>query len=145
MPLTQNASGNDKPLITPPTGTLSLRSGGGCGRQNEGGYMKAEIFNRHLAHMQKVTVNTLIAKAAEYASDDDRLHNFKVAAALQGETPEKALGGMMAKHTVSIFDMINDVESGKYHTIAIWEEKIKDHINYLFLLWALVNDTEATT
>ena len=96
--------------------------------------MNSDVFNQHLQHMQEVTVNTLQSKAAEYASDDDRLHNFKVAASVQGTTPLVALGGMMAKHTVSVYDMIG---SGTLYAPKMWEEKIKDFINYLFLLWAL--------
>ena len=99
--------------------------------------MTSDIFNKHLHYMQTVTVDTLTAKAAEYASDGDRLHNFKVAAATQGITPAKALGGMMCKHTVSVYDMIG---TGETYPLPLWEEKIKDSINYLFLLWALVNE-----
>lgn len=99
--------------------------------------MTSEVFNQHLQHMQKVTVETLRAKAAEYATDGDRLHNFKVAAAVQGVSPLDALGGMMAKHTVSVYDMIG---IGDTTPLDLWEEKIKDSINYLFLLWALINE-----
>lgn len=99
--------------------------------------MDSITFNEHLMHMQKVTVDTLTAKAAEYATDGDRLHNFKVAAATQGISPVQVLGGMMCKHTVSVYDMIG---TGKEYPLELWEEKIKDSINYLFLLWALVQE-----
>lgn len=102
--------------------------------------MNAETFNKHLAHMQTVTAETLIAKAKEYANDSDRLHNFKIAGPLQHRTPIGALGGMLAKHTISIYDMIDGVERGCAYSPDQWEEKIKDHINYLFLLWALINE-----
>ena len=80
--------------------------------------MDSSTFNEHLMHMQKVTVDTLTAKAAEYATDGDRLHNFKVAAAVQGISPTAALAGMMAKHTVSVYDMIGD---GEVHPMELWE------------------------
>jgi hypothetical protein len=76
----------------------------------------------------------LAVKAGEY-STDDRLHNFKVAAQLQGITPRQALAGMMAKHTVSVYDMCH---SQAEFTQALWDEKIGDSINYLLLLRALV-------
>ena len=113
--------------------------------------MNSDAFNKHLQYMQEATVGTLTNKAKEYASDGDRLHNFKVAAEVQGISHAAALAGMMAKHTVSVYDMIRE---GGYHPEAmfpmgLWEEKIKDSINYLFLLWALLNeeliDTEMTT
>ena len=99
--------------------------------------MISEVFNEHLQHMQKVTVDTLMQKAKEYATDGDRLHNFKVAADVQGISPTAALAGMMAKHTVSVYDMIGTSE---VYPMELWEEKIKDSINYLFLLWALLHE-----
>jgi hypothetical protein len=76
-------------------------------------------------------------KANEYAADADRLHNFKVAADLKGESPRQALAGMLAKHTVSVYDM---AMSDNYFTIKQWDEKIIDHINYLILLLAIVQE-----
>lgn len=99
--------------------------------------MTRDVFNQHLQHMQEVTVDTLMNKAKEYATDGDRLHNFKVAASVQGISPTAALAGMMAKHTVSVYDMIG---TGQVYPLDLWEEKIKDSINYLFLLWALLNE-----
>jgi hypothetical protein len=80
--------------------------------------------------------NILVNKAKEYATED-RLHNFKVAAELQCTGCKEALAGMMAKHTVSVYDMCRD---GKSHTMAQWNEKITDHINYLLLLKAVVTE-----
>ena len=78
----------------------------------------------------------LCAKAKEYATQD-RLHNFHVAADLRGCTPEQALAGMMAKHTVSVYDMC---ESGEAYPVELWQEKITDSINYLLLLNAMVRE-----
>ena len=77
----------------------------------------------------------LVAKGREYSTPADKLHNFKVAAEMQGITPRQALGGMMAKHTVSIFDMI---QSENDFIASVWNEKITDHINYLLLLQGIV-------
>lgn len=71
-------------------------------------------------------------KRAEYA-DIDVLANFKKVAHLRGCSVPQAVSGMLAKHTVSIFDMI---EGGKEYPVEIWDEKITDHINYLILLRA---------
>lgn len=79
----------------------------------------------------------LIGKRDEYADDEDVLHNFRNAANLTGETLEQALAGMMVKHTVSIYDMI---ATGEMFPLAKWDEKITDHINYLILLRAIVNE-----
>ena len=80
-------------------------------------------------------------KAKEYASDTDRLHNFKVAGRIQNTTPEKALKGMMVKHEVSVQDLIEWAETSpeKLNEIII-DEKIGDCINYLILLEALLKE-----
>lgn len=98
--------------------------------------MKAEQFNAIFQEQFAVCGETLGVKASEYASDSDRLHNFRKAAALEDTTPRKALGGMMAKHTVSVYDLINHAEVDT--PMAVWDEKITDHINYLILLRAIL-------
>ena len=49
-------------------------------------------------------------------------------------------GGMMAKHTVSVYDLIDDYEQGKAISKEMWAEKIGDSINYLLLLTALLEE-----
>lgn len=79
----------------------------------------------------------LVTKNKEYNGEEgDRLHSFQVAAQLQQETPKQALAGMMAKHTVSVYDMCQ----GGEHSLEKWNEKITDSINYLLLLKAMVEE-----
>lgn len=80
----------------------------------------------------------LCTKATEYATED-RLHNFRVAAELRGCTPEQALAGMMAKHTVSVYDMC-EATAEETFPVELWQEKITDSINYLLLLNAMVRE-----
>lgn len=93
--------------------------------------MKTEQFNEIIEEQLKTIKNLIIKKQNEYCLFDDRLSNFKTAATLQNASPKQALGGMLAKHTVSIFDMI---ESNKEYPIELWDEKINDHIVYLLIL-----------
>ena len=99
------------------------------------------IANKLLDHAATVRTN----KAAEYASDTDRLRNFRKAAALASVEVPAAITGMMLKHTVSIYDMVDNVYTqhmGAY-TDDIWLEKLGDQINYLLLLYAaIVEDRE---
>ncbi len=99
--------------------------------------MNAKEFERLFKEQNERSEKVLCGKAKEYAADDDRLHNFKVAAALQGKTPRQALAGMMAKHTISVYDMCWGEEE---YTLALWAEKITDSINYHHLLNALVRE-----
>lgn len=94
-------------------------------------------FNQAVDDQLDLCKSLLCKKGQEYDSDsDDRFHAFKVASALQNETPLQALAGMMAKHTVSVYDLIRSGCSD----LTIWDEKITDHINYLLLLKGLLMD-----
>lgn len=94
----------------------------------------AQIAEARIAHCR----TTLIAKGAEYARGGDRLHNFKTAARINGTGPELALWGMLAKHIVSVHDMVIDAEAGVVPSMAMLNEKITDWINYGLLLEGLL-------
>lgn len=94
-----------------------------------------DSFTKIIADQTNYCMWLLGTKGQEYSPDDqDRLHTFKVAAALQNITPKQALGGMLAKHIVSVYDMCSDGE----HTKEKWIEKISDSINYLLLLRVMI-------
>jgi len=80
--------------------------------------------------------DVLINKTAEYATDD-QLNNFRKTAHLRGCSMAQAVSGMMVKHTVSIFDMVEGPNTFSEQT---WDEKITDHIIYLILLKAALLD-----
>lgn len=83
----------------------------------------------------EMCTDVLLKKNKEYADNIHPLHTFQIAAELQDTTLIKALAGMMAKHTSSIYDMCNSEED---FPIEKWNEKIIDHINYLLILRAMV-------
>lgn len=92
-----------------------------------------EILQDRLDSIREILGN----KAKEYATDGDRLHNFKVAAGIDGETQAEALWGMSKKHLVCIIDM---VQGRLEPTPAMVDEKIGDMINYLILLEAVFKE-----
>lgn len=100
--------------------------------------MDAEQFNQVFAETVQKSSDVLVSKAGEYADDFDRLRNFKTAADLQNVSTIKALRGMLAKHTVSVYELMG---RNKVPPLALWDEKIVDHINYLILLRAIVIET----
>lgn len=99
--------------------------------------MDTEAFRSIVDHQMNWCMGKLITKAKEYSVEEDRLHNFRVTAELRDTDMRDALSGMMAKHTVSVYDMCNAV---KLEDLAQWDEKIGDHINYLLLLRAIVQE-----
>lgn len=97
--------------------------------------MNNQDFHKVVDNQLELCGSLLVQKGKEYDSDtSDRFHSFKVAAGLQNITPVQALAGMMAKHTISIYDMIESGDSN----LTKWDEKITDHINYLLLLKGLL-------
>ncbi len=101
--------------------------------------MTIERFNAIVEQQLTKTADLLTAKGNEYAPNVDRLAAFKRAADLQQCSVPEALGGMLAKHIVSIYQMLPDAS---LYTSEKWDEKINDAINYLLLLKACIADEE---
>jgi len=109
--------------------------------------MNVTRFNVMLAKRIEATERVLASKNKEYASDMDKLHNFKRAGAMENCTPEKALVGMWAKHIISLLDIVDKINTDAEETYTpkeltkeMLEEKIGDAINYLILLEALIKE-----
>jgi len=101
--------------------------------------MTAKEFDALLNRRQVLSRDVLAAKAGEYASDMDRLHNFRAAARVQACSPEVACVGMMTKHFVSVLDIVRDIEV-VLPSQELLDEKIGDIVNYLHLLEGLIVD-----
>lgn len=99
--------------------------------------MKTEDFDMIVRDQIGLSTSVLFEKAKQYATED-RLHNFRRAAELQGTTGKAALAGMMVKHTISVYDMCREERDS--YTEELWAEKITDNINYLLLLKALITE-----
>jgi len=99
--------------------------------------MTSEEFDDLVREENLQSDHILRAKAAEYASIDDRLSNFKHCAGLRGTNSADALVGMLVKHFESISEMAkHPLEYSDEH----WDEKLRDIRNYTYLLRALLND-----
>ena len=96
----------------------------------------ANMYDETIEKQLNLLKETLLSKQKEYATED-KLHNFRTAAIMQNSTMEKALAGMMSKHTVSLYDMIS---SEKRFDRSVWDEKINDHIIYLLLLRVIIEE-----
>ncbi|WNN94548.1 hypothetical protein SEA_LEWANDO_45 [Arthrobacter phage Lewando] len=99
--------------------------------------MHTNDFNVIIEQQIDRSTDMLMSKNAHYNPEGDKLASFKKAAALRGQTPRQALAGMMLKHTVSVYDLCDASSVGD---LAVWNEKITDHINYLLLLRAIVEE-----
>jgi hypothetical protein len=99
--------------------------------------MDHDDFVNVVGAQQQRCEDVLVKKQGEYAGPVDVLHNFKSAARLHSGSQRSALAGMMAKHTVSIYDMCASDED---FPLEVWDEKITDHMNYLLLLACIVQE-----
>lgn len=83
---------------------------------------------------------TLTSKGIEYSIEDDRLINFRNAGAMNSQTPEQALWGMVTKHIIALHDFIERDANRIEVPEEQWDEKIGDIIAYMVLLKALRED-----
>ena len=105
--------------------------------------MNTAQFDKVVEHRLAECKRILIEKAKEYAKgDDDRMHNFNMAAQITGECREKALFGFFLKHLVSVIDIVTEMNKNSEFvpSKSLTEEKIGDAINYLLLLEASIED-----
>ena len=96
------------------------------------------VFKHVVAHVGAL----LVSKNDEYSRNDDKLHNFTRAAAYLGCSTLHAAQGMKAKHTISLADMIDDIDRGIHHPKEVWLEKFGDEIAYSICMFGLLHDLE---
>lgn len=103
--------------------------------------MTNERFQELVKELRDKSMDTMLKKNANYA-DADRLHNFKVGAAITGGTPAQAALGYMAKHLASLQDKVlkND-----FHDREDLLEKCQDIINYVVFIWCCGNEERDAT
>lgn len=98
--------------------------------------MTNERFQELVKELRDKSMDTMLKKNANYA-DADRLHNFKVGAAITGGTPAQAALGYMAKHLASLQDK---VRKDDFHDREDLLEKCQDIINYVVFIWCCGNE-----
>lgn len=104
--------------------------------------MKNTDFMAAVKHQVEHCLNLLAGKGKEYAGENaDRLVAFKKAAALQGVSEAQAAFGMLAKHLVSVADMVEHPEA---YTREKWDERLGDSINYLLIIRAIAEEAKCS-
>jgi len=97
--------------------------------------MTAQQFDMIL-EQQIVSIRAVLqSKSSDYATGQDRLHNFKSAVPEFGNTASEVCWGYLTKHLVSVRDLTKGIRTG---SIEMIDEKIGDAINYLILLKAIL-------
>lgn len=99
--------------------------------------MSNERFVALLEELDSNSLDTLSKKNERYATNGDRLHNFRAGGDIFGGTPAQACWGYLTKHLVALRDM---VENNDFSDRDDFLEKCQDAINYIRFLWCIGND-----
>ena len=98
--------------------------------------MSNEQFTALVEELRSKSLDTLLKKNSNYANED-RLHNFRLGAAIIGGTPAQAALGYMAKHMASLIDKVQKDDFSDRDDLL---EKCQDIINYVVFIWCCGNE-----
>lgn len=104
--------------------------------------MNNEAFTECLDDILDSIGEVLSVKSKEYSLYGDRLHSFKQGSKVCGLDPKVYLFALMTKHIQCVKDLCHG-ELPNYESLV--EEKIRDSINYLILLEALMKEERRST
>ena len=100
--------------------------------------MKAQEFEKHSKELIDHCWELLFSKAKEYASEEDRLANFKQPTTLFGVSAPEICLYYDSKHIASMVMIAQDISKGKLPTRELLMEKVGDYINYGLLFYSTV-------
>jgi hypothetical protein len=96
-------------------------------------------FTEHTIKNRIELINHLmLVKGREYVRGDDRLWNFRRSATIMQVNMPTALHGFLQKHLTSYYDMIDDINAGKFVSDTVINEKLGDIIIYFLLQEACI-------
>lgn len=98
--------------------------------------MKAPDFENISRELLNHCWDTMFSKSKEYASDEDRLANFKQPTSLLEANPAEVCVYYDMKHIASIVKMAKDANNGNLPTEEMLREKVGDYLNYGLLFYA---------
>lgn len=100
--------------------------------------MNARHFEEYSKGLLERCWNVLFSKSKEYASDVDRLANFKQPVSMMDSNPAEVCLWYDMKHVASLSKIVREIKDGQLPTQEMLEEKIGDYLNYGLLLYACI-------
>lgn len=76
--------------------------------------MTRQRLKNYMAELDSHIDKQMGSKGAEYHTENDSLHNFKLSAELQLSNIGETINGFMVKHTTSIIDLLDRLDCQKY-------------------------------
>lgn len=106
--------------------------------------MNKETYEKHHRNLLRKASDVRSKKEREYFSESDVLASFRDIARFRKTSTPEAIMNLGAKSIQAISDMVN-YEFYSHHddepfTLAQWDEKFVDAINYLFKLYASIRE-----
>lgn len=100
--------------------------------------MDAKKFEKLAKELLDESQNTLFLKSLEYASDTDRLANFRQPSSMMQMSPAEVCLTYQMKHVASIAKIAKESSDGILPSRELLMEKCKDNINYTLLFYAAI-------
>ena len=94
---------------------------------------KGSFYDKELMLTLEEIKRSLGLKSGEYATTDNKFHNFTEGAIRLKCTPERCLEAYNTKHLVSYADMLDKLDDGVIPSNDYIDEKLGDIINYFIL------------
>jgi hypothetical protein len=91
------------------------------------------FYDKELTLTLEEIKRSLGLKSGEYATTDNKFHNFTEGSIRLKCTPERCLDAYMTKHLVSYSDMLDGLDKGIVPSDDYIDEKLGDIINYFIL------------
>lgn len=98
--------------------------------------MKVEQFEKESRDVLEHCWGLLFSKAKEYASDEDRLWNFRQPTSMMGTNPANVCLWYDMKHIGSLSEIARKVDMGVVPSREMLKEKVGDYLNYGLLFYA---------
>ena len=100
--------------------------------------MNDKTFEKHCKKLLDKSQQTLFRKSTEYASNVDRLANFRQPTSMMGISPAEVCLMYQMKHIYSISKIAKESSQGILPTQELLEEKCQDMLNYTLLFYAIM-------
>jgi hypothetical protein len=109
--------------------------------------MKAEIFEKIWLDQVQTEKSMLLERAEAYATNGDRLGNFKEGGQLNDCHPLRYGFTLVSKHIIALRDLVKKIESGNGNAddyeLAKFTEYVTDIRNYAVLLKAIYMEEDS--
>lgn len=102
--------------------------------------MNATEFERLCRELLDQAEKTLFNKSQEYASDEDRLANFRQPTTMLGISPAEVCLMYQMKHIASISKIAKESSQGILPTKELLAEKCQDVLNYTLIFYTIMNE-----